>query len=242
MEIDDITYGDSYFKANGQDRDRPALRWYTSLLVRNANTNLPVLDFGCGLGFLSRRLLQHFDRVVAFDLSENARNATSKNCPQVRVTQSLSEFLSGYFGSIIAIHVLEHIPSPRETLAEIHRLLADHGTVLIVVPDLQGRGHRLKRDGWFGFRDPTHCTLRPHDAWIEDFIAVGFRVRIQGTDGLWDGPYGSWRPRILNKIWNARGAALQLITGRLFLQVGTGESFVALLEKNSLGSKESNPE
>jgi len=231
MKITDTSYGDQYYAANGQDRDRPALRWYTSILRRNSNTDLRALDFGCGAGFLTKRLSAHFKSVVAFDHSEHARATTAKNCPSAIVSSDLAQFTDSTFGSIIAIHVLEHISSPIPTLLEMNRLLRQDGTLLVVVPDLNGRGHKIKGINWFGFRDPTHCTLKPHSEWMNDFTAAGFRVHKHGTDGLWDGPYGNWRPRLANKIWSARGAALQVLTGRLFIHAGTGESYVAVLKK-----------
>ena len=231
MKITDSGYGDQYYAANGQDRDRPALRWYTSILRRNSNTNLRTLDFGSGAGFLTRRLSAQFKSVVAFDHSEHALKTTAKNCPSATVTSDLTQFADSTFGSIIAIHVLEHIASPTPILQEMNRLLRPGGTLLVVVPDLNGRGHKIRGENWFGFRDPTHCTLKPHSEWMDDFTAAGFQVNKHGTDGLWDGPYGNWRPRLINKVWSARGAALQVLTGRLFLNAGTGESYVAVLKK-----------
>jgi len=173
MKITDTSYGDQYYAANGQDRDRPALRWYTSILRRNSNTDLRALDFGCGAGFLTKRLSAHFKSVVAFDHSEHARATTAKNCPSAIVSSDLAQFTDSTFGSIIAIHVLEHIPSPIPTLLEMNRLLRQDGTLLVVVPDLNGRGHKIKGINWFGFRDPTHCTLKPHSEWMNDFTARG---------------------------------------------------------------------
>jgi hypothetical protein len=81
-----------------------------------------------------------------------------------------------------------------------------------------------------GFADPTHINLKPHVQWREFLTERGFVVEREGTDGLWDVPYGRL-PKLLDAARHAVPAFAQFLSGRLVLPAGTGESSVFVLRR-----------
>ncbi len=101
------------------------------------------LDFGCGVGRLTRRLSKYFDEVTGVDISSTmvgkARgyNAEYKNCSFVHNARAdLSDFESGSFDFIYTSITLQHIP-PRyikKYLAEFRRALSRGGVLAFQLP------------------------------------------------------------------------------------------------------------
>jgi SAM-dependent methyltransferase len=223
-------YDEAYYQGNGQADDRPALRWYTRLVDRYT-TGGPYLDFGCGTGHLVRRL-SALGPAAGFEISEYSARTARANAPGATITTDPAELGDGAFGALTAIHVLEHLDDATAdaTLATWRRILRPGGHALVVMPDPAGRGRRLAGDAWMGFADPTHINLKPHDAWRSFVTDRGFVVEREGTDGLWDVPYGRL-PKLVDAALHAVPAFAQFLAGRLVLRPGTGESSVFLLRR-----------
>lgn len=223
-------YDRNYYSGNGQDADRPALHFYTRLAKLYFQPGR-VLDFGSGTGHFLKRLSQHFE-VDGFEISEHGLACTRILVPDVRLYTTPQELPSSSYSGITALHVLEHIAD--EELASVfsawRRALRPGGRVLCVVPERDGRGHRLKCERWSAFGDPSHINLKPRGEWKTVLSEHGFRVVKSGTDGLWDFPYRDKSPLLLDLPQFAPGTLLQFLAGRLILREGQGESLILLLE------------
>ena len=230
---DDRHYDQDYYRSNGQSGDRPALWFYSRLARQYFDRTLPVLDFGCGTGWLSRRLTRFF-RVYSFDVSEAARRACRINAPTTTICDRTESIPDSHLGGIISLHVLEHIPMPdlRDTLAEWRRVLHPDGRVICVMPHRDALGHKLKGADWFGFRDPTHVNLLTADEWMPIFHEAGFHVIQTASDGLWDRPY---RTGALVRDALAAGAvaltAAQFLVARLVIPAHWGEDIIFVLSR-----------
>lgn len=216
------SYEADYYEANEQDGDRIALRWYAALVKRYATPGR-VLDFGCGTGWLVKRLATSGSadglESSAYALAEAAGNNTSS-----RFFADVSEVPSATYAALSCIHVVEHVPEGAlpELFTQWRRILKPGGVVLVVTPDAGGRGAQIRGDKWRGFDDPTHITLRSHEYWTQALKRSGFDVIAEGSDGLWDPPYGNWlvdRMRLLP-------IAGQVLAGRILEKPGAGESAV----------------
>jgi 2-polyprenyl-3-methyl-5-hydroxy-6-metoxy-1,4-benzoquinol methylase len=98
-----------------------------------------VLDVGCGEGVLVQRWAEQLGdgRVVGIDLQEESIQAGWElhQAPNLeyRVMQAENlPFGDGEFGLASAIEVLEHVPDPEHTIAEMARCASDH--LLVSVP------------------------------------------------------------------------------------------------------------
>lgn len=110
-------------------------------LVRNAAPTR-VLDFGCGDGRLSFELLSAgVPRVLGLDLVEEAVGFARSFCASFGArcdfsSTPIAQLRSGPFDVVVAMEVLEHIPSTElsQILPEISRRLTTEGRFIVSVP------------------------------------------------------------------------------------------------------------
>jgi len=228
---DDPTgYDESYYRANGQAGDRPALRYYTRLVGRYTDSG-PYLDFGCGTGHLLRHL-SALGPASGLEISEYSARTARQNAPGCNVVTDPNDLPTAGFGALTSVHVLEHLEDPiaDATLATWRRVLRPGGQALVVMPDPAGRGRRLSGDDWVGYSDPTHINLKPHAEWRRFLSDRGFVVEREGSDGLWNVPY-SRLPKLVDAGVHAVPAFVQFLSGRMLLRPGAGESSFFLLRR-----------
>jgi 2-polyprenyl-3-methyl-5-hydroxy-6-metoxy-1,4-benzoquinol methylase len=99
-----------------------------------------ILDVGCGEGVLTERWAQRLDDkpVLGIDLTDPKLEAqwSTRERPNLEFramdVDGLAELPDGSFDLAAAIEVLEHVPDPERTLAEMARVAARH--LLISVP------------------------------------------------------------------------------------------------------------
>ncbi|HEY5316876.1 MAG TPA: class I SAM-dependent methyltransferase [Solirubrobacteraceae bacterium] len=98
-----------------------------------------VLDVGCGEGVLTHRWAEQLGerRIVGIDLEDPKLRAewATRQRPNLEYRATPAEdlpFAAGEFDLAAAIEVLEHVPDPRRTLAEMARVSARH--LLVSVP------------------------------------------------------------------------------------------------------------
>lgn len=221
-------YDEQYYEDNGQSGDRPALRFYERLARRHLGTG-PLLDFGCGTGWLLRRLVTR-GPADGLEAHDHPATAAAALVPSATVFNHLDEIASDQYDGIVSIHVVEHLTD--DELADVlegwRRVLRPSGRALVVTPDRDGRAHRLKGDRWIAFTDPTHINLKSHTAWSALFAQHGFAVEQKAADGLWDFPYGRL-PRLLDVAVRAWPTLFQFLRGDLLLRPGSGESVVLVV-------------
>jgi SAM-dependent methyltransferase len=222
-------YDADYYETNGQAGDRPALRWYVRLVRRYVGEG-PYLDFGCGTGHLLRRLGEH-GQAAGFEISPYSVRAARSIASDATVFTSLADIPDATYRGLTAVHVLEHVDdaTATEVLACWRRALVPGGRALVVVPDPAGRAQALAGASWGGYADPTHINLKPHAEWRAFLVAAGFEVVREGSDGLWNVPYGRM-PMLLEAVRYAVPSLVQFLAGRLFLPPGSGESSVFVLQ------------
>ena len=98
-----------------------------------------VLDVGCGEAVLTHKWAQRLGdkRIVGLDLEDPAIQAEweKRQAPNLEYRIQKAEnmsFADGEFDVAAAIEVLEHVPAPEATLAEMARVARDH--LLVSVP------------------------------------------------------------------------------------------------------------
>lgn len=228
-----MKFDKSYYQFNSQDLDRPALGWYFRLWKRFCIRG-PVLEFGCGVGHLARRL-STCASTYGLEINEYAFSQIKNVAPRVEIISSLSELPAASLGSIVALHVLEHISdSELKTIgSEFKRLLISKGRILLVVPDVGGEAERLKQKQWMGYTDPTHINLKSAAQW-KSFFENDWSVNVvkMNADGYYDFPYVKIpSSKMFGEFGRLLRTAIQFTFAALLLPPGDGEACVFILEK-----------
>ena len=85
-----------------------------------------VLEVGCGVGHLTKRLAARGVDVVGIDANPNATRVACTELVRTMLAQDLA-FADGSFDALVSVHAIEHIPPLPEALAEMARVLRPGG-------------------------------------------------------------------------------------------------------------------
>jgi 2-polyprenyl-3-methyl-5-hydroxy-6-metoxy-1,4-benzoquinol methylase len=237
-------YSEDYFKSYNY-ADRPlgrfsmywfARRYYAALVRRFApKGGGGLLEMGCGLGHLLG-LLQDDFQCTGIDLIEWAIQQTKKNAPKAKAfvhsADDLSVFKEGEFSAVVALHLVEHLPNPAATLADVYRILVPGGLFLFATPNPVYALRRFKdpKTDAIG-KDPTHINVHPPAQWREWAQAAGFRIVRHFGDGLWDTPYLPVIPPKVQFAVFGLPALVQVVTQTTFNPLALGVNQVCIARK-----------
>jgi len=137
-----------------------------------------VLEVGCGIGTMSRRLSDVADVVLGIEPNPHCADlvrSEMRDDPKFSLRTchleecDLAELASQRFDTVFCVNVLEHIEDDREALRTFHRVLAPGGHALVWVPAVQAAYGPL--DAELGhFRRYSKASLRTA------FTAAGFEM------------------------------------------------------------------
>ena len=91
-------------------------------------SNELVLDLGCGTGFLFQHINKNVELLVGVDVSAKALREAKKrtkrlpNIALVRADADYTPFPDHIFDKVFAITVLQNMPEPKKTIAEMRRI------------------------------------------------------------------------------------------------------------------------
>ncbi|RFM30178.1 class I SAM-dependent methyltransferase [Deminuibacter soli] len=123
--------------------DRKRIDFITNVLCQSLPLHATILDVGCGNGVISRHLGRIGFNVLGIDVSEKAIEAAAAIEPMSNVQfkkMGAEELVASgiKYDAIICSEVLEHLNSPDLLLQVLHESLADHGKLIVTVPNGQG--------------------------------------------------------------------------------------------------------
>jgi 2-polyprenyl-3-methyl-5-hydroxy-6-metoxy-1,4-benzoquinol methylase len=210
-------------------------RFYAILARRYGRRGSRLLEIGSGLGHLVGQLERTF-QTAAVDVNHWALCQSVTVAPRTPMQVASAEdlpFTDGYFGVVIIKHVVEHLPHPERAIAELKRVIAPGGTLILATPNLASLLKPWKGERWIGYQDPTHINLRPPAEWLGMIRGAGFKTRRVFADGFWDVPYIPVIPKGLQKISFGSLGGVQAILGLPFLPMRWGESIMVVARKES---------
>lgn len=169
------------------ERDSAA-RWLrevqtAALAALALNQNDVLLDLGCGTGAAVRDAAPHVRRAVGFDVSPGmiaqARERARTDGLEQNVEFVVGDvsgplpFADGAFTAVVCTTAFHHFPKPRETIAEISRVLTSPGRV--VIGDANRRHPAVfVLDLALRAFQPSHVGFRSPAQVMDDLCAAGF--------------------------------------------------------------------
>jgi 2-polyprenyl-3-methyl-5-hydroxy-6-metoxy-1,4-benzoquinol methylase len=178
---------------------------YTAImrLVDERGLRGSVLDFGAGIGTLSRELLQHsqFDSITAADLMSAPGGLDGVRWIRADLNNPLP-LPHASFDCIIAAEVIEHLENPRAMARELFRLLRPGATAILSTPNneswrslisLWRRGHHV---AFCNGSYPAHITALLRKDFERVLTEAGFDVpefHFSNYGGIPGKPTLSWQ-------------------------------------------------
>lgn len=236
-------YGEHYFQKYNY-ADRPlgrfsmywfARRYYAALVRRYAPPGGKLLELGAGLGHLLGLLQDDFD-CTGIDIAEYSIEQLKRNAPRAKgiamSADDLSCFADEEFNAVVALHLVEHLPAPADTLRQVNRILVPGGLFLFATPnpDYSLRRFKDRHSDAIG-KDPTHINVQPPEQWRAWCAANGFRVLRHFGDGLWDVPYFPVLPKLVQFAVLGIPALVQVVTQTTFTPLSMGVNQIVIAHK-----------
>ena len=132
---------------NGNRRNQSVSEEKRSKLFKGwIGKNKKVLDMGCRDGILTRHFIQQ-NEVTGLDIDKHALEACREN---LNIAIKWADFSlqipmpSSSFDAVVAGEVIEHLPYPEITIAEIARILKPEGLFIGSVPNSYHIKNRLR--------------------------------------------------------------------------------------------------
>jgi SAM-dependent methyltransferase len=239
-------YTADYFRT-GNYADRPlgrfsmywfARRYFAALVRRDAPAGGPerrLLEIGCGLGDMLA-LLQHDFACTGVDLIDEAALTARQRAPHADVlVGDGATWLAGTttpLSVVVALHVVEHLPDPAQTIRDAYAALVPGGLLLFATPHPEYALRRFKnREHDAIGKDPTHINCHVPAvwrAWCED---AGFVVERHWGDGLWDVPYVPVVPKAMQFGLFGWPALLQVLTRGTWMPLPLGVNQIVIARR-----------
>ncbi len=124
-----------------------------------------ILDVGCATGIFLYGMKQRGWETFGVEPSHHAAEFARKRFNLEVVEGYLEEanFESSYFDVVTLWDVLEHVPSPRETLKEISRILKPGGWLVLSLPNPDSWERSWFGKYWAGWDVPRHFHIFNQD-------------------------------------------------------------------------------
>ena len=154
------------------------LDMYTKRLADNIAPveNGTALDVGCGDGRFMAALQQRGWKTVGTETDTYAAGLARKRSEATVYETPLPPPGVGPYDLVSLLHVLEHVPDPRETLTQVRQRLRPDGKLLLVLPNADSLESALFRKGWYHLDLPRHLWGFTSHSLVRLVEETGFSV------------------------------------------------------------------
>jgi 2-polyprenyl-3-methyl-5-hydroxy-6-metoxy-1,4-benzoquinol methylase len=116
-----------------------------SMLEPYIRKGMEVLDFGCGQGAFSQRLIDAGITVDGCDLDVSQIKASVRNRYELDLNkQSITDSIPVKYDMIVAMEIIEHLQNPWKYLSDSIALLKDGGLIVLSTPNISNFISRLR--------------------------------------------------------------------------------------------------
>jgi SAM-dependent methyltransferase len=167
------------------------------IIGKHVSERRSVLDIGAHSGALLLRLRDlGFSDLTGVDLDPTRFDVPNSVFKQLDLNSSFANQFHRKFQIITATDVIEHLDSPRNFLAEAHKLIEDGGLIAITLPNVaswQGRLKFLLRGELWGFgeknyRAQRHISPITFEQMSMMLSEIGFHLIESGAAGSFSTP------------------------------------------------------
>ena len=138
-----------------------------------------LLDYGCGGGGYLVRMQQMGWTVTGMDMSAQAVGVCRDQGLEVQEGIDPTEaFDPESFDAVTLWHVIEHVPSPLETLRQMNRVLKEGGRLVLVMPNFGSTFARKYGVHWYCLDLPRHLTHFERGSLQKILEKTGFQVEL----------------------------------------------------------------
>lgn len=196
----------------------PGLRKFLNWLGQESATWLPVpplpgrsqlLEIGCAHGGFLQTAAEAGWQVDGIEPSERAAAiARGKGLDVFCGDLQAAKLPNASRQAVVMWMVLEHVPNPRETVAEIARILDSGGVFALSVPNAATWERWMFGRYWLGYDAPRHLqifTARRLKQLVSEQGFTNVRVLYQSGTRYWWGSLAAWgRRRFPSALWPER--------------------------------------
>lgn len=116
-----------------------------------------LVDYGCGTGHFLAGAKKAGWQVAGLEPSPRARAEAATRVGQpIGEPAALGQLEKGVFDVVTLWHVLEHVHTLNETVAQLAALLASGGRLLVAVPNVESLDAQHYRENWAAYDVPRH--------------------------------------------------------------------------------------
>lgn len=138
-----------------------------------------LLDVGAGRGTYSRVALRQGFKVDALEPNESAREKFKELngfLPQSGFLEEFIESCDKRYEVVLLSHVLEHMPDPEKTAAQLCALTAPAGVAVIAVPHFGSLLSRVQGRNDMFVSPPEHLNFFSKQGLVALFVKNGYRL------------------------------------------------------------------
>jgi 2-polyprenyl-3-methyl-5-hydroxy-6-metoxy-1,4-benzoquinol methylase len=156
-----------------------------------------LLDIGCGRGFFLRNFVGSSFDYLGLEPRKRISEEAKKRVGEEKILCGTLKEVSlpdSSFDVVTMINLIEHLPSPRDNLEEVNRIMKRGGLLYVETPNVDSFVSRILGRRWHAFLEREHHYFFSKDSLAKMLTKTGFRVKqMRMGNKLFSVPYLLYR-------------------------------------------------